>query len=251
MRRSCALALGLTLAWIAPVVPAEEAALERFENAVAQSAGESLVPGAEGTVVTVLEGNRRREIPLTYLGTYRDFSGPGYDLHLVQLEGPDADRVGVAAGMSGSPVYFGGKMIGALAYRLGFMPKTAVAGVTPIEDILDAAREAPRGEAGDASITPIATPVVARACPRVRGSGSRHAWAKWASCSRPAVAQRVMRLLLRRSCRVRRWEWNWSGETCESPPPGRGPGWTATASTLSGTRSLERDGWRCLWCPPR
>jgi len=128
----------------------------------AQAGDGGLVPGAEGTVVTVLEGNQKREIPLTYLGTYRNFSGPGYDLHLVQLEGPDAERVGVAAGMSGSPVYFDGKMIGALAYRLGFMPKTAVAGVTPIEDMLDAAREEPRGKtAAEMGITPIATPVVA------------------------------------------------------------------------------------------
>jgi len=128
----------------------------------AQAGDGDLVPGAEGTVVTVLEGNQKREIPLTYLGTYRNFSGPGYDLHLVQLEGPDAERVGVAAGMSGSPVYFDGKMIGALAYRLGFMPKTAVAGVTPIEDMLDAAREEPRGKtAAEMGITPIATPVVA------------------------------------------------------------------------------------------
>ena len=127
-----------------------------------QAGDGGLVPGAEGTVVTVLEGNQKLEIPLTYLGTYRNFSGPGYDLHLVQLEGPDAERVGVAAGMSGSPVYFDGKIIGALAYRLGFMPKTAVAGVTPIEDILDAAREEPRGEtAAEMGITPIATPVVA------------------------------------------------------------------------------------------
>jgi len=161
MRRSCALALGLALAVIAPVAHAEEAALERFESAVARPADGSLVPGAEGTVVTVLEGNRRREIPLTYLGTYRDFSGPGYDLHLVQLQGPEAERVGVAAGMSGSPVYFDGKMIGALAYRLGFMPKTAVAGVTPIEDMLDAAREEPRGDTAESGISPIATPVVA------------------------------------------------------------------------------------------
>ena len=129
---------------------------------LAQAGEGSLVPGAEGTVVTVLEGNQKSEIPLTYLGTYRNFSGPGYDLHLVQLEGPDAERVGVAAGMSGSPVYIDGKMIGALAYRLGFMPKTAVAGVTPIEEILGAAREEPRGEtAAEMGITPIATPVVA------------------------------------------------------------------------------------------
>jgi len=120
-----------------------------------------LAPGDSGTVVTVLEGNRKVEIPATYLGIYRNFSGPGYDLHLVELQGPDAERVGVAAGMSGSPVYFGGELIGALSYRLGFMPKTAVGGVTPIRDILGAAREEPRGNHTVEGIAPIATPVVA------------------------------------------------------------------------------------------
>ena len=120
-----------------------------------------LVPGAEGKIVTVLEGNRTTEIPATYLGTYHDFSGPGYDLHLVQLEGPEAERVGVAAGMSGSPVYFDGKLIGALSYRLGRLPKTAVGGVTPIGDILDAARAEPGAGLVGEGIAPIATPVVA------------------------------------------------------------------------------------------
>jgi hypothetical protein len=123
--------------------------------------GTVLRPGDEGTVLTVLQGNHTREIPATYLGIYRNFSGPGYDLHLVQLEGPVAESVGVAAGMSGSPVYFGGKLIGALSYRLGFMPKTAVGGVTPIEDILDAVREEPRRNGAAEGLEPIATPIVA------------------------------------------------------------------------------------------
>ena len=122
----------------------------------------ALEPGARGTVVTVLEGGRAEEIPLAYLGTYYDFAGPGYDLHLVELEGPQAERVGVAAGMSGSPVYIDGRLIGALAYRLGRLPKTAVAGVTPIEDVLNASRARTTAPtyAGDAAIRPIATPVL-------------------------------------------------------------------------------------------
>ena len=104
-------------------------------------AGEpKLTPGDRGIALTVLEGSQTREIPVRFIGTYDDFAGPGYDLHLVELEGPDAEEVGVAAGMSGSPVYFDGKLIGALAYRLGFLPKKPVAGVTPIADMRAAAR---------------------------------------------------------------------------------------------------------------
>lgn len=123
-----------------------------------------LVAGSRGFLVTVLEGNEPREIPVVYLGTYRDFAGPGYDLHLVQLEGPDAERVGVAAGMSGSPVYFGGKLVGALSYRMGLLPRDPVAGVTPIEDMVEAARrESPSSahRTQESGIAPIATPVVA------------------------------------------------------------------------------------------
>lgn len=111
--------------------------------------------------LTVVSGTLIEEIPLTYIGTYHDFSGPGYDLILVQLEGPIADHVGVAAGMSGSPVYIDGELIGALAYRIGRMPKEAIAGVTPLADVIDAAKSPPVASAHTSSdVSPIATPVI-------------------------------------------------------------------------------------------
>ncbi len=115
-------------------------------------------PGAAGVLLTAVQGTDIEEIPVEFIGTYEDVLGPGRDLHLVRLQGPLADRIGVANGMSGSPVYIEGRMIGALSYRLGLLPTEPVAGVTPIEDILDAARTglppAPGGVA-----TPIGTPV--------------------------------------------------------------------------------------------
>jgi hypothetical protein len=118
-------------------------------------------PGARGVALTTLRGSDVEEIPLTFLGTQRNALGPGYDLHLVMLEGDLADHVGVAAGMSGSPVYIDGELVGALAYRVGFMPREAVAGVTPIRDILSAARSAPPPQTGEeqALAVPIGTPV--------------------------------------------------------------------------------------------
>jgi len=119
-----------------------------------------LLPGKSGVVRTVLKGHTIEEIPLTFLGTYENVLGPGFDLHLVQLEGPIAESVGVANGMSGSPVYIDGELIGALAYRFGFMPRVPVAGVTPIERILDAARLGPlAAPAVDAVASPIGTPI--------------------------------------------------------------------------------------------
>jgi len=117
-------------------------------------------PGDRGVMHTAIEGNRIEEVPLTYLGVQRNLIGPGYDVHLIQLEGPIADRVGVAAGMSGSPVYFDGKLLGAMAYRFGSLPTEPIAGVTPIGDILRAARtQAAPISATAALVRPIGTPI--------------------------------------------------------------------------------------------
>lgn len=119
-----------------------------------------LEPGDRGTLLTTFEGREPAEVPVVYLGTYRNFAGPGHDVHIVELEGPEAERVGAAHGMSGSPVYFDGRLVGALAYRLGALPKDPIAGVTPIEDILEASRAASAPTGGtDAVVRPIATPV--------------------------------------------------------------------------------------------
>lgn len=100
-------------------------------------------------------------IPLHYIGTYDDFFGPGYDLHLVQLEGPVAEHVGIAAGMSGSPVYLGDRLIGALSYRMGALPKDAIAGVTPIEAMRAASRSAATLAPSSERAQPIRTPLSA------------------------------------------------------------------------------------------
>jgi hypothetical protein len=117
-------------------------------------------PGDRGVMHTAIEGNRIEEIPLTYVGVQRDLIGPGYDVHLIQLEGPIADRVGVAAGMSGSPVYFDGKLLGAMAYRFGSLPTEPIAGVTPISDILRASMGPTATARSEASLVqPIGTPI--------------------------------------------------------------------------------------------
>jgi hypothetical protein len=110
---------------------------------------------------TVVAGDTVEQIPVRFLGVLEDAAGPGHDLYLVELEGPTAERVGVAAGMSGSPVYMDGRLIGALAYRYGVLPKRAVGGVTPIEQMRDASRLGGRAAPQGAGVgpRPIATPV--------------------------------------------------------------------------------------------
>jgi hypothetical protein len=118
-----------------------------------------LNPGDRAVVLTALEGREIQEIPAHYVGTLTDFAGPGFDLHLFELEGPVADHIGVAAGMSGSPVFVDDRLVGALSYRIGSLPKDAIAGVTPIRDILGSRRSLDR-PALDGDTRPIRAPVV-------------------------------------------------------------------------------------------
>lgn len=120
---------------------------------------EALARGDRGYVETVLTGTTVERIPVTFLGTFENYAGPGYDLFLIRLEGEVGERVGVAAGMSGSPVYFDGRLIGALSYSIGFLPKDPVAGVTPIEDLLGSRRVAARAGKLSGEVRRIATPV--------------------------------------------------------------------------------------------
>ena len=145
-----------------------------------------LRPGSAGVALTVLEGDEILEIPLTYLGTYENFGGPGYDIHLVELEGPEAEEVGVAAGMSGSPVYVDGRLIGALAYRLGRMPKKPIAGVTPLSNMRAVSRADGHPQtAGSAGFVPIATPVLVGGMPSaVRVLKKRNCASNWRSARR-------------------------------------------------------------------
>ena len=71
------------------------------------------------------------------LGVMRGARGPGRDLILARLHGAKPEYTGVVAGMSGSPVYISGKLLGALAYRIGQFSKEPIAGITPIEQMLE------------------------------------------------------------------------------------------------------------------
>src|SRR5580692_6192646 len=71
------------------------------------------------------------------LGVLHNVNGPKGDIILVRLHGQKVEYTGVVAGMSGSPVYFDGKLAGALAFRIGEFSKEPIAGVTPIADMLE------------------------------------------------------------------------------------------------------------------
>jgi SpoIVB peptidase S55 len=93
--------------------------------------------GMKGTALTVFQGVKPEPMDVEVLGVLRNVNGPKGDVILVRLHGAKPEYTGVVAGMSGSPVYFDGKLAGALAFRIGEFSKEPIAGVTPIEQMLE------------------------------------------------------------------------------------------------------------------
>jgi hypothetical protein len=93
--------------------------------------------GMRGTALTVFQGVKPESMDVEVLGVLRNVNGPKGDIILVRLHGTKPEYTGVVAGMSGSPVYFDGKLAGALAFRIGEFSKEPIAGVTPIEEMLE------------------------------------------------------------------------------------------------------------------
>jgi hypothetical protein len=93
-------------------------------------------PGMQGYAYTIFAGDQVEKFELEVIGIMPNFLGPGQTIILVQLKGPKVEHTGVVAGMSGSPVYFEGKLAGALSLKLGVFTKEPIGGVTPIEDII-------------------------------------------------------------------------------------------------------------------
>ncbi len=91
--------------------------------------------GMKGKGRTVFSGNKIEEFNVEILGILRNWQ-PKKDLILARLDGGPLERTGVMEGMSGSPVYIDGKLIGAISYSIAAFPKDALSGITPIEEML-------------------------------------------------------------------------------------------------------------------
>jgi SpoIVB peptidase S55 len=100
---------------------------------------ELLRPGMTGVGRTVFQGVTPEDFEVEILGVLKNGIGPQQDMIISRLHGKNVERTGVIAGMSGSPVILDGKILGAVSYRLGTFEKEAIAGITPIADMLKAA----------------------------------------------------------------------------------------------------------------
>jgi hypothetical protein len=93
--------------------------------------------GQLATAWTVFTGTKPEPMEVEILGVLRGARGPGHDMILAQLHGAKPEYTGVVAGMSGSPVYIGDKLLGSLSYRIGQFSKDPIAGITPIAQMLE------------------------------------------------------------------------------------------------------------------
>lgn len=100
--------------------------------------------GMTGYGLTVFKGTHPERFAVRVVGVLRNFL-PQMDLILIDSDDPRLVHSGIAAGMSGSPIYIEGKLAGALAYGWQF-GKDPVAGVTPIERMLSDMRRPLRGQ---------------------------------------------------------------------------------------------------------
>lgn len=87
--------------------------------------------GMRGTAKTVFRGSVPEEFSVEILGVVPGGIGPKQDMIVGRISGGGADRTAVFAGMSGSPVYIDGKLVGAISYSFPFS-KEAICGITPI-----------------------------------------------------------------------------------------------------------------------
>ena len=113
---------------------------------------EEVKPGMVGVGRTVFEGTELKDFKVHILGVLRNIQGPRRDLILARLEGAGLAESGVAQGMSGSPVYIDGKLVGAVSYSIGSFSKEPIAGITPIAEMKEATTLPRRAGTGQARL---------------------------------------------------------------------------------------------------
>ncbi|HET9087226.1 MAG TPA: SpoIVB peptidase S55 domain-containing protein [Acidobacteriaceae bacterium] len=103
--------------------------------------------GQRAVTYSVFQGSTPQPTDVDILGVLHNAIGPGKDMILVRLVGARAEYDGVVSGMSGSPVYIDGKLVGAIGFRIGQFTKQPIAGVTPIQQMLDVFKQSAKKSA--------------------------------------------------------------------------------------------------------
>jgi hypothetical protein len=96
----------------------------------------ALRPGMQAVAWTVFQGSKPEPVPVEIVGIWQNAWGPKQDIIVGKMTGK-ASRTNVAGGMSGSPVYIDGKLVGAISLRLSVFSPDAICGITPIRLMLE------------------------------------------------------------------------------------------------------------------
>jgi hypothetical protein len=110
-----------------PVVDAKDPRLFALED---------LRPGMKGVSRTVFSGKEPQEFGVEILGVLPGFPGPRQSAIIAKLSGSNVEKTGVFAGMSGSPVFIDGRLVGAIAFSFPFS-RDPIAGITPIKQMIE------------------------------------------------------------------------------------------------------------------
>ncbi|MDQ3907164.1 MAG: hypothetical protein M3268_02350 [Acidobacteriota bacterium] len=136
---SCLLALNA----IAPNAPAQANAKPPVKTASSNTQNdarlfplEDVKPGMKGVGRTVFAGTETQDFGVEVLGVLEGFPNPRQSAIIARLTGPNVEKTRVFAGMSGSPVFIDGKLVGAVAFTFPFAQEP-IAGITPIRMMID------------------------------------------------------------------------------------------------------------------
>lgn len=105
---------------------------------------EAVKPGMRAIGYTVFEGAEPAPFEVEILGVLKGFPNPQQSAILTKLIGEKVNHTGVFQGMSGSPVYIDGKLLGAVAFGYQFA-KDPIAGITPIQHMIEVFEQAQPG----------------------------------------------------------------------------------------------------------
>ena len=108
--------------------------------------------GMKGVGRTVFQGTRIDTFGVEVLGVLRNVFGPKSDMILARLSGGPMAQTGVIAGMSGSPVYIEGKLVGAVGYSIGAFAEEPIAGITPIGEMMTVLQRTSRDTLSNATL---------------------------------------------------------------------------------------------------
>ncbi len=135
MNRRLAQLVPTTLSFFAML--ASGAVMERPKSGKVEIMKSSEIkPGMQATAWTVFSGKVPEAVPVEIVGLWKNAWGPRQDIIVAKMGGK-AERTSVAKGMSGSPVYIDGKLIGAVSTQIGQFSPDAICGITPIELMLE------------------------------------------------------------------------------------------------------------------